>query len=249
MNMIDGVGNASRGSYIDQLKTLQEKQRAEQGHDDKVTGQSDLKQEDFLSLLTQQLAYQDPFKPVNNEQMIGQMASFATVDGIGKMNKQFSSLNTVMTSNQALQASSLVGQDVLVRGNKGFKSAIGSIVGMVKLPQAMNDVMVRIHNEQGQLLKNFSIGSKSSGDHRVEWDGLDDSGNLLSEGKYTINVSGFIDGESQDFELSTYANVNSVLLGNSDGNIMLNVAGYASPVKLIEVLEVGHASMGGVSKS
>ncbi|MCC4798963.1 flagellar hook assembly protein FlgD [Enterovibrio norvegicus] len=249
MNPIDGAGGAGGGSYIDQLKALQEKQRTERGDTgEKVTGQTDLNQEDFLSLLTKQLANQDPFKPVDNEQMIAQMASFATVDGIGKMNEQFGSLNAAMTSSQALQASSLVGQDVLVPGNESFKAAAGGIAAMVKLPQAMNDVMVRIQNEQGQLLKNFSIGAKSPGDHRVEWDGLDDSGNPLPEGKYTMNVSGFVDGKSQDFELSTYANVNSVLLGNGDGNVMLNIAGYTSPVKLTEVLEVGNANVGGASK-
>ncbi|MBN8115239.1 flagellar hook capping FlgD N-terminal domain-containing protein, partial [Vibrio vulnificus] len=79
----------------------------EQQKPDETTGQKSLKQEDFLPLLTKQLAQQEPFKPVSNDQMIAQMASFATVDGIGKMNTQFESLNSSKTSNQALQASSL----------------------------------------------------------------------------------------------------------------------------------------------
>ncbi|KXF81284.1 flagellar hook assembly protein FlgD [Enterovibrio coralii] len=250
MNPIDGAGGASSGSYMDQLKALQEKQRAERGDTgEKVTGQQDLNQEDFLSLLTKQLANQDPFKPVDNEQMIAQMASFATVDGIGKMNEQFGSLNAAMTSSQALQASSLVGQDVLVPGNEGFKAAMGGIAGVVKLPQALNDVVVRIQNERGELLRTFNLGAKSPGDHRIEWDGKDDSGNVLPEGNYSMNVSGNVNGKSQDFELSTYANVNSVLLGNGDGNVMLNIAGYASPIKLSEVLEVGKANIGDVSQS
>ncbi|MEF1297995.1 flagellar hook capping FlgD N-terminal domain-containing protein, partial [Vibrio parahaemolyticus] len=102
-----GINNVGQSglSYIDQLKSLQENKKAEGS-----TGKQDLKQEDFLSLLTKQLSQQDPFKPVSNDQMIAQMASFATVDGIGKMNTQFESLNSSMTSNQALQASSLVGR-------------------------------------------------------------------------------------------------------------------------------------------
>lgn len=114
-----GVNNVGQSglSYIDQLKALQEQKKP-----DETTGQKSLKQEDFLSLLTKQLAQQDPFKPVSNDQMIAQMASFATVDGIGKMNTQFESLNSSMTSNQALQASSLVGRDVLVPGAAGMKS-------------------------------------------------------------------------------------------------------------------------------
>lgn len=247
MNPIDGAGGSS--SYIDQLKALQEKQRVERGDTgEKVTGQAELKQEDFLSLLTKQLANQDPFKPVDNEQMIAQMASFATVDGIGKMNEQFGSLNAAMTSSQALQASSLVGQDVLVPGNEGFKTGLNGIVGMMKLPQAINDVIVRISNERGELLKTFSVGAKSAGDHRVEWDGKDDAGNAMPEGNYSINATGNLNGKPQNLELSTYANVNSVLLGNGDGNVMLNIAGFKTPIRLAEVLEVGKANLNDANK-
>lgn len=248
MNPIDGAGGST--SYIDQLKALQEKQRLDRGDTgEKVTGQSELKQEDFLSLLTKQLANQDPFKPVDNEQMIAQMASFATVDGIGKMNEQFGSLNAAMTSSQALQASSLVGQDVLVPGNDGFKSALGGIVGMMKLPQAISDVIVRVSNERGELLRTFNVGAKAAGDHRIEWDGKDDSGKALPEGSYAMNASAYIQGKPQNLELSTYANVNSVLLGNGDGNVMLNIAGYTSPIRLSDVLEVGKVNLSDASKS
>ena len=98
--MADGINNIGQTglSYVDQLKQLQDKNKP-----DETTGKQDLKQEDFLSLLTKQLAQQDPFKPVSNDQMIAQMASFATVDGIGKMNNQFETLNASMTSNQALR--------------------------------------------------------------------------------------------------------------------------------------------------
>ena len=38
-----------------------------------------LTQSDFFALLTQQLAYQDPTKPVENDQMIAQMTNFTMV--------------------------------------------------------------------------------------------------------------------------------------------------------------------------
>ncbi|WP_275426474.1 flagellar hook capping FlgD N-terminal domain-containing protein, partial [Vibrio variabilis] len=142
-----GINNVGQGSlsYLDQLKKLQDQSKTEES-----TGKQDLKQEDFLSLLTKQLSQQDPFKPVSNDQMIAQMASFATVDGIGKMNTQFESLNSSMTSNQALQASSLVGRDVLVPGAAGIKPADAGMAAMVKLPQSMDNVLVRVENEMGQ---------------------------------------------------------------------------------------------------
>ncbi|MCG9659689.1 flagellar hook assembly protein FlgD [Vibrio mediterranei] len=233
-----GINNVGQGSlsYIDQLKKLQEQSKPEE-----TTGKQDLKQEDFLSLLTKQLAQQDPFKPVSNDQMIAQMASFATVDGIGKMNTQFESLNSSMTSNQALQASSLVGRDVLVPGAAGVKGADAGMAAMVKLPQSMDNVFVRVENEMGQLVRTFDVGAKPGGDARVEWDGKDDQGNPMPAGKYKVKASGLLDGESRDFEVSTYANVNSVLLGKGDGNVLLNLAGFENPVRLAEVLEVGKA--------
>lgn len=233
---IDNVGQNGSLSYIDQLKKLQEQKKP-----DEVTGKQDLKQEDFLSLLTKQLAQQDPFKPVSNDQMIAQMASFATVDGIGKMNSQFESLNSSMTSNQALQASSLVGRDVLVPGASGVKKDQGDMAAMVKLPASVDNLLVRIEDTAGQLVRTFDVGAKPAGDNRIEWDGKDQNGNPLPGGKYKVKASGLVDGKSKEFDVSTYANVNSVLLGKGDGNVLLNLAGFDSPVRLAEVLEVGKA--------
>ncbi len=233
-----GINNVGQSglSYIDQLKSLQENKKTEES-----TGKQDLKQEDFLSLLTKQLSQQDPFKPVSNDQMIAQMASFATVDGIGKMNTQFESLNSSMTSNQALQASSLVGRDVLVPGAAGVKQADEPMAAMVKLSQSIDNLFVRVEDEAGQLVRTFEVGAKPAGDTRVVWDGNDESGNPLPAGKYNVKASGLVEGESQEFPVSTYANVNSVLLGKGDGNVLLNLAGFESPVRLAEVLEVGKA--------
>ncbi|MCG3730517.1 flagellar hook assembly protein FlgD [Vibrio cincinnatiensis] len=232
-----GINNIGQSglSYVDQLKALQEQKKPTE-----TTGKQDLKQEDFLSLLTKQLAQQDPFKPVSNDQMIAQMASFATVDGIGKMNEQFESLNSSMTSNQALQASSLVGRDVLVPGAAGIKTD-GAMAAMVKLPQSVENLFIRIENEAGQLVRTFDAGAKLGGDNRVEWDGNDENGNPLPDGRYRVKASGLLDGENTEFGVSTYANVNSVLLGKGDGNVLLNLAGFESPVRLAEVLEVGKA--------
>jgi flagellar basal-body rod modification protein FlgD len=223
-------------SYVDQLKSLQEQNKPTE-----TTGKQDLKQEDFLSLLTKQLAQQDPFKPVSNDQMIAQMASFATVDGINKMNGQFESLNSSMTSNQALQASSLVGRDVLVPGAAGVKQDNAGMAAMVKLPQAVDNLFVRVEDQLGQLVRTIDMGASPSGENRVEWDGKDENGNPLPAGKYKVKASGLLDGKNTEFDVSTYANVNSVLLGKGDGNVLLNLAGFDSPVRLAEVLEVGKA--------
>ncbi|KEY90983.1 basal-body rod modification protein flgD [Candidatus Photodesmus blepharus] len=218
-------------SYIEQLKSLQEKKNLNE-----ATTKQELKQEDFFSLLTKQLAQQDPFKPVSNDQMIAQMASFATVDGIGRMNSQFEKLNVSMTSNQALQASSLVGRNVLVESMVGTKQDGEGMVAMVQLPQALDNLFVRIEDKAGKLVRTLEIGSKPAGASRIEWDGKDENGTPLPAGKYRVRASGLFNGESKEFNVLTYANVNSVLLGK--GSVLLNLAGFESPIRLSDVLEV-----------
>ncbi|CAH0534134.1 Basal-body rod modification protein FlgD [Vibrio stylophorae] len=237
MTGINGVGNSGL-SYVDQLKELQEKKVQKE---QKTTGQNELKQEDFLSLLTKQLAQQDPFKPVSNDQMIAQMASFATVDGINKMNGQFTSLNAAMTSNQALQASSLVGRNVLVSGNEATKSAETGLDAVANLPQAVDRLMVRIENQQGELVRSIDMGAKAVGEQSIHWDGRDDQGQVMPAGNYRIKANALINGENQEFDMSVFASVNSVLMGKGDGNVLLNLAGFNAPVKLADVKQVGEA--------
>lgn len=237
MSSINNVGQNNL-TYLDQLKDLHEKKVQE---DQKITGQNQLKQEDFLSLLTKQLAQQDPFEPVGNDKMIAQMASFATVDGINKMNEQFGMLNSAMTSNQALQASSLVGQDVLIPKSTSFKSSDDGMSGRVRLTNSLDQAVLRVENTQGELVRTINLGAKGAGDHDIAWDGKDEKGNLMPEGRYTFKVSGMSGGQSKDYEVFTHANVNSVLLGKGDGSVMLNLAGYDSPFSLSDVLQVGKA--------
>src|SRR3546814_4278901 len=43
-------------------------------------------QGDFLRLMTAQLSQQDPFNPVDNQQMVAQMAQFSSLAGISETN-------------------------------------------------------------------------------------------------------------------------------------------------------------------
>ena len=56
--------NVSNDSYIDSLKWQQPTGVPDANNNDQLT------QSDFFALLTQQLSYQDPTKPADNDQMI-----------------------------------------------------------------------------------------------------------------------------------------------------------------------------------
>jgi len=222
------TGNA----YLDSLRPAKETVKVDDGKNQK------LDQEDFLKLLTQQLSQQDPSKPVDNDTMISQMASFSTVEGITQMTEQFENLNTVMTSSQALQASALVGQKVLIPSNVANKQETGGVDAVISMPTASSgDVVVRVENESGELIRTMNIGKQSPGNNDFTWDGKDESGANVKEGNYTIKAAAAVDGEQQDLAVSTYSHVSSVSLGNTANGVVLNLRGVGN-ISLTEVLAV-----------
>lgn len=75
-------------------------------YDNRQTGTSELGQDAFLQLLMTQMQYQNPLEPMSNQDMIAQQAQFSAVSELQKINSVLSS------SNQFLQASSLIGKNV-----------------------------------------------------------------------------------------------------------------------------------------
>ncbi|SIQ49614.1 flagellar basal-body rod modification protein FlgD [Shewanella morhuae] len=197
-----------------------------------------LTQEDFFSLLSQQLSMQDPFKPVDNDQMIAQMASFSTVDGISNLNKEIVNLNSVMTSSQALQASGLVGRKVLIPTDTGNISAESpTIKGVISTPSKIPELTVRVEDEKGQVITTFKVDGSEGGNVDVTWDGLDKNGLPVAAGNYSIKANGVVDGKAQELPVSTYAHVSSVSLGTASTGAILNLRGGMG-IKLTDVLAV-----------
>lgn len=198
---------------------------------------SSLTQEDFLSLLTTQLAYQDPTKPVDNAQMVSQMAQISTVDGITSLNSSVSNLSTVVTSSQALMASSLVGQKVLLPSSTGYMTSGAGMSGVVATGEGASDLTISIKNSSGAVVYQTNVSGEQAGNVPFNWDGKDSKGNALPEGKYTVSATGLVDGKSQALSGLVYGKVNSVTLGSNSTSTALNINGLGS-VKLSNILEV-----------
>ena len=53
-----------------------------------------LGQADFIRLMTTQMKLQDPLEPVDNKEMIAQMAQFSSLSGIENMNATLKSISS-----------------------------------------------------------------------------------------------------------------------------------------------------------
>ncbi|MFB2928597.1 flagellar hook assembly protein FlgD [Aeromonas hydrophila] len=203
------------------------------------TPKKELDQESFLKLLTMQLSYQDPFKPVDNAQMLSQMTSMSTSQGISSLSNQIGSLNSLMTSSQALQASALVGQNVLLQSNVGYLEKDGSLPGVVAVgtENKYSHVKITIEDENGQVIKEFPLEGDQKGNVEIAWDGKDKDGNPAKEGKYTLKASGTVDGKSESIPVFAYGKVDSVILGTASNPTQLNLKGLGT-TSLNSILQI-----------
>src|SRR5476649_747897 len=106
-----------------------------------VTGAATLGGTDFLTLMLAQLQNQDPTSPVDSNTFLTQLAELSEVQGITSLNTSFSTLSSSLTSNQALQASSLLGHQAQVNSSTATTAAAGATVtGAVNVPQNTSQV-------------------------------------------------------------------------------------------------------------
>jgi flagellar basal-body rod modification protein FlgD len=157
----------------------------------RVAPQKSLGQNDFLKLLTVQMQNQDPTNPVDNTKMIADMANFSSLQAMQDLNKTVSSMSQMLTMNQAMQASSLVGHDVVMPGKNITLDASGTApTALVNLDQTLSDVNAEIRDQSGSVVRSYKWATLPSGQGDLKWDGTDNNGKALSVGNYTISAWG-----------------------------------------------------------
>lgn len=216
---------------LDSLRWQQDTTKTPKERNDMLT------QSDFFALLTQELAYQDPTKPVDNNQMISQMTSFSTSDGINNLNDKFSNFATSMGSSQALQASSLVGRSVLVEDNRFSTTEGETVKGKLKLDLPASSVVMYVEDQSGAVVQQVPMGSVPRGEFGFSWDGKLANGEQASSGLYRFRIAGLVAGKASELQALTYRNVDSVTLKGAGGQVQLNLQGGSS-MALADVVEI-----------
>ncbi len=193
--------------------------------DGKTKANDELGQAEFLELMTTQLKFQDPLKPMENGDFLAQMAQFGTVSGINELNSTFNSMSASFQSNQALQASTLVGRKVLVPAEAGYLKDGAELKGSVDLNQPASKLVVTVKNSAGQLVNRQDLGLQQSGLIDFAWNGLDSNGTRLSAGEYQIEAEVHRGTDVSAGATLSVVDVESVTLGKAGQNLTLSVTG------------------------
>jgi len=191
-------------------------------------------QDRFMTLLVTQMKNQDPLNPMDNAQVTSQMAQLSTVSGIDKLNDTLESLIGSVQAGQSYQASSMIGHNVLVAGNKITNTDSGSFFG-VDLPIGADKLSVTIKDSAGATIRTLTFGAQEVGTTPFNWDGFSNDGVKVANGNYQFEVSATVGGEEVDATALSYAQVLSV--SNSNGAIKLNLSNNNS-VNTSDVKEI-----------
>jgi len=204
-----------------------------------ATRSTALGQADFLHLMTEQLKNQDPLKPLDNNQFLGQLAQFSTVQGIEGMQGAMAAMASVMESDQTLRAASLVGHDALVAVDTVPLAGGAGLEGEI-VAQAAGPLTLDVVDGNGVRVRRMTVEATAAGATAFQWDGRDEAGNAAAAGSYSFRaVTGAADPSAKDAALlpiRASARVDSVSI--EPGGLFLNLAGMGS-VPLSAIHRIG----------
>ena len=197
---------------------------------------SELLQEDFLRLMTAQLAAQDPLKPAESGEFLSQLAQFGTVDGIGALKESFDELSSSLQSLQALQASTMVGRNVLVESDVGHLPVEGSLEGAVDVGNASCGLL-SVTDLAGVIVYQQTLIPDENGVAQFNWSGTKNSGDRAAAGQYQIQAYGLVAGRNSALPTQVNASVSSVTVGQGGEGLTLNLQGIGA-VDAADVLQI-----------
>lgn len=227
--MVDSVQSSS--SAADVIAALNAKAKA--GSSSAISDAT-ATQDRFLKLLVTQMKNQDPLNPMDNAQVTSQMAQLSTVTGIDKVNAALQALSDSMTSNQSLQAATMIGHGVLVPGS-GVDLTKGAGFGGVDMAQSVDRLDIAIYDKSGAVVRNVNLGAQPAGLVNWQWDGRNDAGVVLADGSYTFTASAMQAGKSAEVATLQFGMVNSVTQGKQ--GVALSV-GNLDGVALSQVRQI-----------
>lgn len=153
-----------------------------------LSGNKQLGQNDFLTLLVTQLKNQDPLKPMDNTTFVAELAQFSQLDQSTKQVQLLEQSITNQTDSLQYALLPMVGRTVQVEG-----SVIDLKSGPATLTYALagnaSSVRVTILDQQNKPLRTLDLGSQDAGKQEVSWDGRNQNGALMPAGLYQYQIA------------------------------------------------------------
>lgn len=148
---------------------------------------SALGQEEFLNLLVAQLQHQDPLNPSDPTEFTAQLAQYSQLEQLFNLNDSMEQLALAQNNSQRISALSLLGKEILVSGDT-FDLGENPVEIGYRVDGTVMDATLHITDQYGKSIDIMELDDLGRGNHTLTWDGLDDEGNQVDPGTYSIAI-------------------------------------------------------------
>ncbi len=188
----------------------------------------------FMKLMIAQMQNQDPSSPGDTSQYMNQISQMSMVESINNMNVSMQELSTSMLSSQtALQASSMVGKTVYVPTRSAVVAEDRAIEGVLALQTSHKDVRINVYDSDDNLVSDFSLGAQAAGDAQFKVQLPEGS----EPGSYRLEAEAQWGDGYVPVQSYLGRNVDSVSLGQNGVGMKINIEGGS--VGLDQVKQIG----------
>jgi flagellar basal-body rod modification protein FlgD len=203
-----------------------------------------LGKQDFLKLLITQLQNQDPLNPDNPTQFTAQLAQFSSLEQMYNLNDSMNSLVSSTDKSTNMSALNLMGKQVTYAGSSFNYSGNPVQLGYtLDSTSSAAQVQLLIQDSSGNTIRVLDGTDLKAGNHFITWDGLDQNGNAVDSGDYTVTVQAVgQDGSTAAASPIVSSEVTGVDLSNSSGVVLNTQSGDVDYSKILGVSSSGTSS-------
>jgi flagellar basal-body rod modification protein FlgD len=155
----------------------------------KPQGSDKLGKNEFLKLLTVQMANQDPTKPMDSNAFIAQLAQFSTLEQQQNTNDTLTQLLTLQKGDSGNSAVNMVGKDVLYDAHQMELSSGGDISVNATLATDAADTIMEVDDANGNKVRQQHFGARKAGSTSLTWDGKNQNGATQAPGTYYVTLT------------------------------------------------------------
>jgi len=161
-----------------------------------------LGKDSFLTLLTTQLANQDPLEPQENAEFVAQLAQFSSLEELTNANNSLESLYVAIASMNNASMTQLLGKEVSAVGDSFHYAGTGDESLAYDADSEVSNATLTVTNADGVVVYTEKLGSLPAGEGEITWDGSTIQGGTADEGEYSFTITG-TDADGDAVQITT----------------------------------------------
>ena len=199
-----------------------------------ANAKDDLGMNQFLTMLVAQLKHQDPLNPMDGTDFTAQLAQFSGLEQQFKMNAYLADIQAALDAQENGSILDYIGKTIKTHDNTIFVNDGQTESSVYTLNDTAN-VNIYVYDEQGLEVRRMHAGWQDAGEHNLDWDGRDNSGDTVGDGIYTFEVEAVDEGGHMvSYDAYVFGEVTGVAYESGIPYLMVGDK-VVSPSNIIEV--------------